>query len=312
MYHPTSRVLTVLELLQSHPRLSGTEIALRLEVDTRTVRRYVAMLQDLGIPIQAEAGRYGGYRLRPGFKLPPLMFTDDEAMALTLGLLIARRLGLATAAPTVEGALAKVERVLPEVVREHVQALYETLVVDIPSPEAVVEGVIVGMISLAVQQQRRVTIRYTTGSVDTERSFDPYGVVCYGGRWYTAGYCHLRAGMRVFRLDRVRHVAITNTIFVPPANFDCLDYITSSFAGIPDIWDVVVQLTMPLEQARRALPASLVQLEPHQDGVLLRSSIDDLDMLARLLAGLGCDLVVLQPTELREAFHRLASRLAQV
>src|SRR6266700_4528281 len=92
MYFPTTRVLTVLELLQSHQRLSGPDIAERLEVNPRTVRRYITMLQDLGIPVEAERGRYGTYRLRPGFKLPPLMFTEEEALALTLGLLAARRL----------------------------------------------------------------------------------------------------------------------------------------------------------------------------------------------------------------------------
>src|SRR5687767_9627859 len=103
MYFPATRVLTVLELLQARGRMSGPELAARLEVDTRTVRRYITMLQDLGIPVEAERGRYGTYRLRPGFKLPPLLFTDDEALALTLGLLLARRLELAMAAPAVEG-----------------------------------------------------------------------------------------------------------------------------------------------------------------------------------------------------------------
>src|SRR5207249_11747539 len=123
MYFPTTRVLTVLELLQSHQRLSGPEIAERLEVDPRTVRRYITMLQDLGIPVEAERGRHGSYRLRPGFKLPPLMFTDEEARALTLGLLAARKLGLVVAAPAVEAALVKIERVLRVKVGAWVQAV---------------------------------------------------------------------------------------------------------------------------------------------------------------------------------------------
>ncbi|MGZ3609562.1 MAG: helix-turn-helix transcriptional regulator, partial [Ktedonobacteraceae bacterium] len=112
MYHPTTRVLTVLELLQAHRQMSGPRLAERLEVDVRSVRRYITMLQDLGIPIEAERGRYGNYRLMRGFKLPPLMLTEDEALALTLGLLVAKRLGLTIAAPAVEGALAKIDRVL--------------------------------------------------------------------------------------------------------------------------------------------------------------------------------------------------------
>src|ERR687894_1534136 len=95
MYHPTTRVLTILELLQAHAEMSGAEIAARLEVDRRTVRRYILMLQDLGIPIETTRGPHGGYRLRPGFKLPPLMLTDEEALAVTLSLIAARRQGLA-------------------------------------------------------------------------------------------------------------------------------------------------------------------------------------------------------------------------
>src|SRR5690606_10235818 len=110
-------------LLQARPHLSGTELAQRLEVDIRTVRRYITMLQDMGIPVEAEHGRYGGYRLRRGFKLPPLLFTEEEALAVTLGLLAARRLGLAATAPAVEGALAKIERVLPTEVGQRIGAL---------------------------------------------------------------------------------------------------------------------------------------------------------------------------------------------
>src|SRR5690349_4201232 len=107
MYFPTTRVLTVLELLQSRQQMSGQELAERLEVDPRTVRRYITMLQDLGIPVEGVRGRYGSYRLRPGYKLPPLMFNDDEALALTLGLLIGRKMGLTMATPAAEGGLAK-------------------------------------------------------------------------------------------------------------------------------------------------------------------------------------------------------------
>ena len=309
MYHPTSRVLTVLELLQSNPRLSGPAIAVRLEVDVRTVRRYVAMLQDLGIPIQAETGRYGGYALRPGFKLPPLMFSDDEAIALTLGLLVARRLGLAAAAPTVEGALAKIERVLPAMVREWVQAVYATLELDIAAPEALVQSVVVGGLSLAVQRNCQVALRYDAGQGETTRAFDPYGVVSYSGRWYTAGFCHMRAGMRVFRLDRVRHVALTDATFVPPAAFDCLEYVTSSFAAIPDTWNVEIVLEATADYVRRFIPPGLAQLETCDGGVRLVASIDNLDMLARELARLDCPLTVIAPPELRQAFQRLATHL---
>src|SRR5436305_10426832 len=152
MYFPTTRVLTILELLQSHYRLSGPELAERLEVNTRTVRRYITMLQDLGIPVEAERGRLGSYRLRPGFKLPPLMFTEDEALSLTLGLLAARRLGLTSATPSVEGALAKIERVLPLTLRQRVQAIQETLILDFTRPPVSPTSEVVGTLCVAAQQ----------------------------------------------------------------------------------------------------------------------------------------------------------------
>src|SRR3954467_2995142 len=136
MYSPTTRVLTVLELLQSRHRVTGAEIAERLEVHIRTVRRYIATLEELGMPVAAERGRYGAYRLMPGFKLPPLMLNEEEALATTVGLLAARRLGLGGTAAGVEGGIVKLERVLPLPLRERVRAVEETLVLDLPGSRA--------------------------------------------------------------------------------------------------------------------------------------------------------------------------------
>src|SRR5262245_49259089 len=133
MYHPATRVLTILELLQARGSLSGAELAERLEVDRRTVRRYITMLQDLGIPIEGARGAAGGYRLRPGFKLPPLMLCDDEALAILLCLMVARRRGIPADPHTIEGALAKIERVLPDGLRMRLQAV-QSAVAFLPAP----------------------------------------------------------------------------------------------------------------------------------------------------------------------------------
>ena len=162
MHHPTTRVLTVLELLQSHSKLSGPELAERLEVNPRTVRNYITLLQDLGVPVEAERGRHGPYRLRPGFKLPPLMFTEDEAVALTLGLFTARRLGLGGSGAATEGALAKVERVLPINIKERVQAVQDSLVFDLTSPYNAPASPLVATLSLATQARRQVLLCHRT------------------------------------------------------------------------------------------------------------------------------------------------------
>jgi predicted DNA-binding transcriptional regulator YafY len=307
MYHPTSRVLTVLELLQTHQRISGPQLAARLEVDVRTVRRYIAMLQDIGIPIEAETGRHGCYVLRPGFKLPPLLFTNDEAVAVALGLLLTEKLGLHAAAPAVEGALAKLERVLPTPVRREVQALQTALVFDMAATEDIVQSSIIAALSVAVQEQREAWLRYAAGDEITERAVDPYGVVSHGGRWYVVGYCHLRGGMRTFRLDRISSVTLREQCFTRPPDFDPLAYLVRSIAGIPDRWNILVTLHTTLEQVRHHVPASLALLEECAGGVMLQSSIDDLAMLARVLISIGCPFAVHEPPELRATLRQIAA-----
>ncbi|MBA2681613.1 MAG: YafY family transcriptional regulator [Ktedonobacteraceae bacterium] len=315
MYHPTSRVLTVLELLQARGHMSGPELASRLEVDVRTVRRYIIMLQEIGIPIEVVIGRYGGYRLRPGFKLPPLMFTNDETLAITLGMLVVHKLGVNAMVPTAEGAIAKIMRVLPVHLRAQVEALQAALVISIHSPDELVERIVVETVSLAAKQGRQVLLHYRTrANEETERMLDPYGVVCHNGRWYTVGYCHLRQQTRVFRLDRVQAVEMRAETFSPPANFPLLEYIIQSFAAIPDTWDVEVLLLTSLEEARLKVPPGLATLEvaPCVQGVTLFTSIHDLNWMARFLIGLGCPFIIEQPAELRSALRELANEMIQI
>jgi predicted DNA-binding transcriptional regulator YafY len=315
MYHPTTRVLTVLELLQTYRRLSGRELAERLEVAPRTLRRYITMLQDLGLPIEADRGRHGGYRLRPGFKLPPLMFTDDEALALALGLLAARRLGLAAVAPAVEGALAKVERVLPPAVREQVQAMHETVSLSFPPPIGTPAGETVAALSRAARERRRVWLRYRGWHAEeTERTIDPYGVVYQEGRWFAVGYCHLREGLRVFRLDRVDHIALRDETFTQPADFDCVAYLQRALASTPGTWEVEVLLQITLQEARMCVPPVLATLDQTAEGVVLRCHVQHLAWFAHFLSGLGCPLVIRRPGELRDELLKLAAatvRLAE-
>lgn len=313
MYFPTTRVLTVLELLQSHSQMSGPELAERLEVNIRTVRRYIMMLQDLGIPVEAGRGRYGSYRLRPGFKLPPLMFTEDEVLALTLGLLAARRLRLAVAAPDVEGALAKIERVLPVALRERVQAIQQTLVLDFAQRGVMPASAIVVKLGVATQQCRRVQMRYQSWQAEpTERAVDIYGLVYRAGFWYAVGYCHLREGLRVFRLDRVLHAEMLDETYTRPEDFDTLGYVSNSIATVPSTWGVEVLLETSLEEAQEMVPPALATLEEVSNGVMLRCQVGELDWIARFLASLSCSFIVQQPAELRDELRRRAEKIVQM
>ena len=307
-YSPVARLLTALDLLQSRPGVTATQLAERLEVEARSVRRYVTMLQEMGIPVEAERGRYGGYRLRPGFKLPPLMWTEDEALAITLGLQAARQLGLAQTMPTIESALAKVERVLPLALRERVQAVQETVVLDLAAQSGAELSTYVITLSTAAYQGRRVWLRYQA-TTQSERDFDCYGLLYHNSTWYAIGHCHLRQDTRIFRLDRVLAIAPREERFTRPANFDCLDYAIQSFASMPSRWLAEVLLHTSLEQIHQSVPAGFATLEEAPDGVLLRAYDDDLQHTARFLVNLGCPFRVLQPPELVEALRELAEHI---
>ena len=310
LYNPTTRLLTLLELLQARGRIGGSELAERLQVDERSVRRYVTMLQDLGIPITSERGRYGGYRLRRGFKLPPLMFTEDEALAVTLGLITGRQFGAVGATAAFEGALAKVERVLPETVRQELRAVQESVTIDVPFG-SVATAAADSMIcfSLAARGRKRLRIRYRSGSRDTSRAVDPYGIVYRNGRWYAVGWCHLRSDIRVFRLDRVQEAELTDETFTPPDGFDIREHLYRSLATAYSDWSVEVLLKAPIEECRRWVSPIVGSLEETPRGVLLRSRADSLAWMAHYLMGLRWPVVVLQPPELLLALQSLRSRI---
>ncbi len=309
MYFPATRVLTILEMLQSRQKLSGPELAARLEVNTRTVRRYITMLQDLGFPIEAERGRYGSYSLRPGFKLPPLMFTEEEALTLTLGLLAARRLGLTAAAPSVEGALAKIERVLTPTLQERVKAVQNTLSLSFPPIHPPPSSNILLTLCIAAQEEKRVHLSYQSWQGElSERDVDIYGLVYRGGYWYSAGYCHLRKELRVFRLDRIGTAEILTETFTRPSEFDCVEYVMHSLANTPATWPIKILLETTLEEAQQVIPPSVALLEESSQGVIMRCSFGNLNSLAHFLIHLDWSFIVLNPPELREELHKVAVR----
>lgn len=317
VYTPAARLFTLLDALQSRPGVTAARLAERLEVEQRSVRRYIAMLQDMGIPVAGTRGRYGGYRLMPGYKLPPLMWTEEEVLAVTLGLRAARHVGFSDAIPTVESALAKVERVLSPALRERAQAAQEMVALDLattagPSaaPSAGPVSGLIARFSLAARQAHRVWMRYQGHNGETrEREFDCFGLVYHGQRWYAVGHCHLRRATRVFRLDRIVELEERTEHFTPPPDFDCLAYVIQSFAAIPSRWLAEALLQTSLERARAAIPAAFATLEETPEGILLRAYDDDLTHTARFLAGLGCHFRILGPPELVEATRALARDL---
>jgi predicted DNA-binding transcriptional regulator YafY len=313
MSRPTVRVLALLELLQARGSASGSELARALDVDRRTLRRYIATLEELGIPITATQGRFGGYQVVPGFKLPPLMFTDDEAVALAMGLLAARSLGLGRAMPAVASTKAKLARVMPERLRARLNAVDQSVALELTRPIAAIDENVLGLMTTAAQEHRRIHMQYRTPQGEnTQRDFDPYGLVCRAGRWYAVGMCHLRKGLRSFRLDRVGAAAAREARFDRPASFDALAYLKESIATMPRAHRIEVVLATDLATAQREMVSGFGVLEWTGDGVLLRSQADDLDWFALQLARLPFDFRVRSPSPLRVAVASIGRRLVRL
>jgi predicted DNA-binding transcriptional regulator YafY len=312
MPSPTSRLLELLELLQTRPLVTGRELADRLGIDPRTVRRDVEALQRLGIPVEGERGVGGGYRLRPGYRLPPLMLSEDEATAVVLGLGAARRLGLGDAEGT-DGALVKIHRVLPDTLRGRVEALESTLAFTGPARTAEPpQSETALLLAEAIRRRRRVRLSYRSHAGEqTKRDVSPYGLVVHAGRWYLAAHDHKREEPRTFRVDRIRRATIGDeAATAPPDDFDAVAHVTRSLARVPWPWEVEVVLEVPLEEARRRVPATLAELAADNGGTALTMRVTSLDWAASFLAGLGCAFRVRRPEELRTSVRELAERLA--
>jgi predicted DNA-binding transcriptional regulator YafY len=309
MYSPTTRLLTLLELLQSYKQMSGSEMARRLEVDARTVRRYIVMLQDMGIPVEAERGPYGAYQLRRGYKLPPLMFTDAEAVALTLSLLAIRKFNFPLDVAAIEGALAKTERVLPEKLLGQVRALQEAITFQMSPRPLLSENHYVMTLSSAVQAREPVFLRYQAyEGGETERVFDPYGIVFYEGYWYTSGYCHLRQDLRTFRLDRVMALEAREGAFERPDDFDTLTHVLESLGPTEAADKVEILLRTTLDHAREAIDWDIATFEATDDGVVLRCATRNLDWLAFTLLNLDFPMHVRQPAALRDKLGQIGAK----
>lgn len=313
MYHPTSRVLTVLELLQSRPSITGPELATRLEMDVRTVRRYITHLQDVGIPIEANIGRYGGYRLRPGFKLPPLMFTEEEATAVMLGLLGTSWLEVGQSSVAVEGALAKVSRVLPQQAQERLNSLASHIQFFSAGQQPRPDATLLITLSQAIGRSQRVAMDYrSVGDEVTHRAVEPYGVVGWRGHWYLVGYCCLRHDHRTFRIDRIQRAKILPETFTRPDDFDSREFLLQRYSGAAAGIPFEVEFAAPLATVRQRIPALYGELNPTEGGVTLSGRHDDLDDLARYLTVLNLPFTVRSPQALRDALRRLGERLTAI
>ncbi|MGR6918607.1 helix-turn-helix transcriptional regulator [[Actinomadura] parvosata] len=314
-------MLTLLELLQSGGVRTMAELADRLGVEGRTVRRYVGQLIDLGIPVESVRGRYGGYRLARGYRLPPLMLDDDEALAVLLGLM-ARWPVADTASET---AAAKIRRVLPGRLASRLEALLESVAfTERPGGAAVPDGGVLLAVADAVRHCRPVAIRYTDRSGRrSERTLHPYGIVSHAGRWYVTGEDPGVGESRTLRLDRVEDARALPGSFEVPAGVDPARRVVEGFAAAAYRYEVSLRVRGTVEQVRARLPAGIATVAEISGGgdaaggdaaggrwlrVELRA--ERLDWLPGVLAALDRPFVIERPGELRDLVLAFAGRLA--
>jgi predicted DNA-binding transcriptional regulator YafY len=307
---PTARALRTLEILQSRPGATAAELAGRLGVTERAARRYVGILREAGVPVESMRGPYGGYRLGRGTRLPPVVFTQPEALGLVMAVLDGQP--EATERDDLVGsALDKVIRALPESVGREAAALREHASAAPDRYSARPDPSITSALVAAVAARRSVIVGYRSESGrEWEGEVDPWAVVVRHGRWYLLCRSHRADGIRTYRLDRVRAVEQTAEAFEPPAD---IDPVTVLEENLGSGWEYATRVVFdaPLDEVAPWIRHPMGRLEPYDGGCVLVGSTSNPTMYAQeWLARLPRDFRVEGGPELRAAVQVLAARTA--
>ncbi len=307
---PTARALQTLEILQLRPGTTACTIASKLGVSERAVRRYVEILREAGAPVESLRGRYGGYRLGRGTRLPPVVFTEEEALGLVMAVLEAHPAATDTE-ELVGSALAKVIRALPEQISRQAAALREYAAAAPDHRAAHPDPGITSALVLSVASRRRVVLRYRSeAGNEWEEDVDPWSVVVRHGRWFLLCYSHRAGALRSYRVDRVRTVVETAETFLPPAE---LDPLAALEANLGEGWPFPTRVVFHagLSEVSPWVRPAMGRLMAHPSGCVLIGSTNNPEMYAQeWLAGVPFAYRVEGGVELRAAVGVLASRCA--
>ncbi|MFD0354448.1 helix-turn-helix transcriptional regulator [Streptomyces sp. NPDC127110] len=316
MLETSARLLRLLSLLQAHREWTGADLAARLGVTPRTVRRDVDRLRELGYPVNASPGTGGGYQLGAGAELPPLLLDDDEAVAVAVGLRTAAGNGVEGIGEASVRALAKLEQVLPSRLRRRVSALNEFTVPMLRGPgrDTVDPAVLTDLAAVCRDGERlRFGYRDHGGSV-SRRTVEPHRLVCSERRWYLVAWDLDRDDWRTFRADRIEPRPPHGPRFVPrpaPAE-DLAAYVSQGVSHRAYAARAVVRLHVPAEEAARIIGPSDGVLEPvDAESCLLRTGAVSLDVLVIHVMLIGCEFEVVEPPELTDRIRGLRDLLGR-
>jgi predicted DNA-binding transcriptional regulator YafY len=314
VFETSARLLELLALLESRPHWSGPELAQRLDVGPRTVRRDVERLRRLGYPVEATPGVAGGYRLGAGASMPPLLLDEGEAVAVAVGLRTAAGGSVAGIEETSLRALGKLDRILPGHLRRRVRAL-KAFTVPLPGSGPTVDAEVLATIAAACRDQESLRFGYRArDGTASRRSVEPHRVVHLNGRWYLVAWDPSRDAWRSFRVDRIGTRLSPGPRFAerPPPDGDAAAFVSRSVATSGERWAAEIVLHAPIAEARKRVPPQHGSLTPiDANTCLLRAAEDWLGALAIYVANIGFEFEVREPPELVEAVRELAGRFAR-
>jgi predicted DNA-binding transcriptional regulator YafY len=313
MSNPATRLITLIMLLQRRPNQKAGELAEQLGVSVRTLHRYMSMLDEMGIPVYSERGPYGGFSLVRGYRMAPLVFTPEEAVAVYLGTSLVCEMWGRLYQEAAQGAMAKLDSVLPEEQRQEVAWARRTLLATgLHRADHSALMPYLEKLRSASRERRRVRMVYRGRSQPepVQRDFDPYALVHSWGWWYAIGYCHLRRAMRSFRLDRILKLTLLDARFQVPAEFNIQEYL----AGDPYPQQPVhARLRFAPEAALLALddrPLWETVAEQPDGGVVVSFRVPGLEWAASIVLAYGPQVSVVEPDELRHTVRDWARAIA--
>lgn len=312
MLETAARLLSLLGLLQTPREWTGAELASRLEVDVRTVRRDIQKLRDLGYPVHAVAGT-AGYRLGAGTTLPPLLLDDEEAVAVAVGLRTAAGGTVTGIEETSLRALAKLEQVLPARVRHRVDLLH-SVTVTVPAAGPTVDPDVLTAVAAACREHQRLRFDYRRhDGTESVRDTEPHRLVHTGRRWYLVGWDTDRCDWRTYRVDRMRPRIPTGPRFAPreAPGVDLAGYLTHGISTAPYRYQARITLHAAPEAAAGRIPSTVGVIEAvDEETCLLHTGSNSLDELAVYVASFGFPFEIQEPAELISHIRDLVARLA--
>ncbi|HET6530125.1 MAG TPA: YafY family protein [Actinoplanes sp.] len=311
MANTSARMLRLLSLLQTHRYWPGAELADRLEVSPRTLRRDVDRLRELGYPVDASRGVAGGYQLQAGAAVPPLLLDDEEAVAIAVGLRTAAAGGVIGFEETSVRALAKVIQLLPPRLRRRIDALQAVTSPGVWAGGPTLDAGALTTIAMAIRGEERLRFEYQPRDGDaSHRYVEPHRLVSLGRRWYMIAWDLDRGDWRSFRVDRLSAPALTGARFRPreiPGG-DPVEWLRSRLATIPQKYDVSVRVEAPADKVK-SFVGQWATVEPLGTACRLRMNVDDLSWPVMVLGSLSAPFTIESPAALVTAVRTAGEAL---